>query len=226
VAKLAAQESRRTPVVPRGQRWQVILTVVVLVVLPHLVPAHLRLGPRWLSAALGAFFLAALLVAIREDAGRAKRVVRPLAIGFTVVLILVALWMTVRLIIDLIKGGPVTNSATVLLSTGALVWLYNVIFFGFLYWELDAGGPVDRALGAGKFPDFAFPQQMSPELAPPGWKPAFLDYLYVGLTGAMAFSPTDVMPLTPAAKLTLGTESLISLVVVGLVIARAINVLA
>ena len=74
-------------------------------------------------------------------------------------------------------------------------------------------------------PDFAFPQQLNPEVAPPGWKPQFIDYLYLGLTSCTAFSPTDVMPLTPRAKVLMGCESLISLAVLGLVIARAVNVL-
>jgi hypothetical protein len=65
---------------------------------------------------------------------------------------------------------------------------------------------------------------MSPELAPPGWRPQFVDYLVLGLTTSMAFSPTDVMPMVPWAKLTMVLQSLISLVVFGLVIARAVNV--
>ena len=67
--------------------------------------------------------------------------------------------------------------------------------------------------------DFAFTQQMSPELAPPGWRPQYVDYLILGLTTSTAFSPTDVMPMAWWAKLTMALQSLISLTVVGLVIA-------
>jgi hypothetical protein len=63
------------------------------------------------------------------------------------------------------------------------------------------------------------------DLAPPGWRPLFLDYLYLGLTNATAFSPTDVMPLRHWAKLTMGAQALISLIILGLVIARAVNIL-
>ena len=65
----------------------------------------------------------------------------------------------------------------------------------------------------------------SPELAPPSWEPGFVDYLYMSFTNAMAFSPTDVMPMTRWAKLTMLAQSLISVVTVALVIARAVNIL-
>jgi hypothetical protein len=71
--------------------------------------------------------------------------------------------------------------------------------------------------------DFAFTQQLSPELAPPGWRPVFLDYLYLGFTNATAFSPTDVMPLTHRAKYTMVVQSTVALALVGLVVARAVN---
>ena len=75
-----------------------------------------------------------------------------------------------------------------------------------------------------KYPDFAFPQQLNPELAPPGWRPKFVDYLYLGLTNSTAFSPTDVMPMAAWAKLTMSVQSLVSLIIIGLVIARAVNI--
>ena len=82
----------------------------------------------------------------------------------------------------------------------------------------------ERAHGLPRYPDFAFPQLSSPELAPPDWRPRFIDYLYIGFTTANAFSPTDTMPLTPWAKVAMATQALISFVIVGLVIARAVNV--
>jgi hypothetical protein len=71
--------------------------------------------------------------------------------------------------------------------------------------------------------DFAFTQQLSPELAPPGWRPVFLDYLHLGFTNATAFSPTDVMPLTHGAKYAMLVQSTVALALVGLVVARAVN---
>jgi hypothetical protein len=79
-------------------------------------------------------------------------------------------------------------------------------------------------VGEREYPDFAFTQQMSPEFAPPGWRPHYVDYLVLGLTTSTAFSPTDVMPISHWAKLLMALQSIISLTVVGLVIARAVNV--
>jgi hypothetical protein len=104
--------------------------------------------------------------------------------------------VTTRLIGDLVEGGPETNSPRDLLSTGFLVWLYTIIAFAFLYWGLDGGGTQARALAAPEFPDLAFPEQLNPAWAPPGWRPEFFDYLYLGFTNATALSPTDVMPLS------------------------------
>jgi uncharacterized membrane protein len=75
-------------------------------------------------------------------------------------------------------------------------------------------------------PQLAFPQQLNPNLNASHWRPRYIDYLYLGLTNSMAFSPTDVMPLVPWAKIVMGVQSLVSLVILGLVVARAVNVLA
>ena len=88
---------------------------------------------------------------------------------------------------------------------------------------LDSGGPLARFRGERPYPDFAFSQQLSPELAPPGWRPKYVDYLILGLTTSTAFSPTDTMPLTSLSKVLMGVQSLASLVTIGLVVARAVN---
>jgi hypothetical protein len=111
-----------------------------------------------------------------------------------------------------------------LLVSGALIWLGNCLVFSLLYWELDSGGPRARYLREHEYPDFAFTQQQSPELAPPDWRPRYVDYLVLGLTTNTAFSPTDVLPMARWAKLTMALQSLISLLVVAFVIARAVNV--
>jgi hypothetical protein len=131
---------------------------------------------------------------------------------------------TAKLIRELIVGGDVTNQASSLLASGAVIWLGNVLVFSLIYWLLDSGGPVARYLGERPYPDFAFSQQMSPELAPPDWHATYVDYLILGLTTSTAFSPTDVMPMRSWAKLTMALQSIVSLCVVGLVIARAVNV--
>jgi hypothetical protein len=91
-----------------------------------------------------------------------------------------------------------------------------------LYWLMDGGGPIARSRRTVPL-DFAFTQHMSPELAAPGWRPVFLDYLQLGFTNATAFSPTDVMPLTHRAKFAMLVQSTIALALFGLVVARAVN---
>lgn len=112
-----------------------------------------------------------------------------------------------------------------LLVTTAVIWLANVIVFGLCYWDLDDGGPFERARRDRSQPDFRFPQDETPEIAPPDWRPRVWDYVFVALTSATAFSPTDTMPLTLKLKLFVGLEELVSLVLIVLVTARAVSVL-
>jgi hypothetical protein len=143
-------------------------------------------------------------------------------LGLVCLLVLAALWATALLVTDLIRGKGVTNSPTELLAVGGTVWLGNNLAFSLLYWLIDSGGPIARMRDSAPR-DFAFTQQMSPELAPPGWRPVFLDYLHLGFTNATAFSPTDVMPLTHRAKYTMLVQSTVALALFGLIVARAVN---
>ena len=209
-------------------RWPMTVVLVtyvaITVVLALAVPESEILGPRWLVPALEIALLAALIAADPTQLHRRSKWLRPLAITLIVALTVLAIVADVELIVDLIEGNEVTNSATSLLASGALIWLGTALVFGLLYWELDSGGPLARYQRRREFPDFAFTQQINPDLAPPGWRPRYVDYLALGFTTSTAFSPTDVMPMAPWAKLTMALQSLISLTVIGLVIARAVNV--
>jgi hypothetical protein len=147
---------------------------------------------------------------------------RRLALILVGMLVGAALWSTAVLIADLIAGTGVSNNPSELLASGATVWLGNNLAFALLYWLMDGGGPIARA-GLATPVDFAFTQHMSPELATPGWRPVFLDYLHLGFTNATAFSPTDVMPLTHRAKYAMLVQSTVALALFGLVVARAVN---
>ena len=133
-----------------------------------------------------------------------------------------ALWATALLVYDLIKGSGVTNSPSELLASGGVVWLGNNLSFALLYWLIDSGGPIARSRQETPV-DFAFTQQLSPDVVAPGWRPVFLDYLHLGFTNATAFSPTDVMPLTHRAKYTMLVQSTVALALFGLIVARAVN---
>ena len=225
-----AADQKRDEAVAVEPRWPIALAfgsfIAITIVLRVVQPHRESLGPPWLVPGIEIALLLALLAANPATLSRRRRWLRPLAVVLLVALMAVTLLATAILITDLVRGGPVTNSATSLLSSGALIWLGNCLIFGLFYWLLDGGGPFARSVGEREFPDFAFTQQMSPELAPPGWQPLYVDYLVLGLTTSTAFSPTDVLPMARWAKLTMALQSLISLTVVGLVIARAVNVFA
>ena len=132
----------------------------------------------------------------------------------------------VVLVVSLVSHTAVNITGRQLLMSGGVVWFANAIAFGLAYWELDSGGPVARALSEEpRKPDFQFPQDENPQLAREGWAPRLLDYFYVSLTNAMAFSPTDAMPLTRLAKTLMAAESTLSAVTILLVAARAVNIL-
>jgi hypothetical protein len=208
-------------------RWPLALTIstyiAVTLVLRIVEPHREHLGPRWLVPGIEISLLIVLIAADPTHLARRARWLRPVAITLIGSLALVAMVANVVLIVDLLRGSKVTESATSLLSSGAMIWLGNALVFGLLYWELDSGGPLARYRRERAHPDFAFTQQLNPELAPAGWRSRYVDYLVLGITTSTAFSPTDVMPMIPWAKLTMAVQSLISLTVIGLVIARAVN---
>ncbi len=201
------------------------VTLLVAMALPFLLPPKYSLGLTWIIPVAEALLLVALIVA---DPGRIDRrsvFIRALSIALVGIVVTGAAGATVRLVIDLLRGGPETNSPDQLLRVGSLAWAYVIIAFSFLYWELDGGGPEVRTRATPKFPDLAFPEHLNPQIARPGWRPEFFDYLYLAFTNALAFSPTDVMPLARWAKLAMAVEAVASLIIVGLVIARAVNIL-
>ncbi len=210
----------------RGEsRWPPTLVLLVAIVVPLLLANRFTLVPKWIGPALLALLLVAHMIADPGRIDRQTRAARAIGISLMAVLVVGAGTQAVVLTVELIGGNKALNNPDALLASGSLVWLNTIIAFTFLYWEVDGGGPAARAHRAPKYPDLAFPEHMNPDLAPPAWRPLFLDYLYLGLTNATAFSPTDVMPLRHWAKLTMGVQALISLVILGLIVARAVNIL-
>ncbi|MEU2832811.1 hypothetical protein ABZ667_29810 [Streptomyces lavendulae] len=206
-------------------RWPMAAAVIAAAVLTLLLPDDLRLGPRWALPAAEGLLLVALVSGDPLRISRRSAVLRGVSVALVVVLACSTLWSTVRLIDDLIHGGSETGSASALLLAGGSVWASTVLTFSLLYFELDSGGPAARAHRMPRTPALAFPQQITPELVGAQWRPRYIDYLYLGFTNSTAFSPTDVMPLAPWAKSVMTVQSVISLAILGLVIARAVNVL-
>jgi hypothetical protein len=208
-------------------RWPPVLALVVYMALNIGVrlwlPSESPVRVPWLIPAVEAVLLAVLVFGHPASMPTERRQrVRPFVIALVTLLVVAALWATTLLVYDLVKGTGVTNSPSQLLAYGGLVWLGNNVSFALLYWMIDSGGPVARARNPEPV-DFAFTQHMSPELAPAGWRPVFLDYLHLGFTNATAFSPTDVMPLTHRAKFTMVVQSTVALALFGLIVARAVN---
>jgi hypothetical protein len=206
-------------------RWPPIAAVLAFMALNITVrlwlPSEGVTRVPWLVPAIEAVLIVVLVTSNPTGAAERHRL-RLGALTLVGILVAASLWATVQLIHDLIDGVGVTNKPSELLASGGIVWLGNNLAFALLYWLMDGGGPIARTRLEVPV-DFAFTQQMSPELAPPGWRPVFLDYLHLGFTNATAFSPTDVMPLTLRAKHAMLVQSTVALALFGLVVARAVN---
>jgi hypothetical protein len=211
---------------PIGEsRWPPLAAVLVFmalnIALRVWLPGESVVDVPWLVPSIEAVLLVVLFTSNPGSAAERRRL-RRLALVLVGMLVAAALWATTRLITELIEGTGVSDSPDELLASGAVVWLGNNLAFALLYWLMDGGGSIARSRQEVPV-DFAFTQHMSPELAPPGWRPVFLDYLHLGFTNATAFSPTDVMPLTHRAKYAMLVQSTVALAVFGLIVARAVN---
>jgi uncharacterized membrane protein len=208
--------------------WEPQLVVACAIALQLSLSEQVTLGPSWLLPALEGALLIGLVIASPHPNVRHSPFRRHVAIGMIALVSAANAVSLVLLSHQLLRGGLRGGKETghQLILSGIVLWCTNVLLFGLWYWEVDRGGPAARIRGDRDTPDFLFPQMTDPKWAPPNWMPKLIDYLYVSLTNATAFSPTDTMPLTPAAKWLMGSQSIVSLVTIGLVVARAVNILA
>ncbi len=225
VSAQVASAGKPYPPPPRSEPfWPPQLAIVVAIVLQVTLPSQLRLGPTGLIPGLEAALAIGLVFATPRRL-EGQHIWRRRVALFLTSLVSAANASSLALLAhELLHKSPANGRQ--LITAGTLIWLTNVIIFGLWYWELDRGGPGRRAEGHDGPPDFLYPQMADDRIEPVGWRPQFLDYLYVSLTNATAFSPTDTMPLSPQAKSTMGLQSLISIVTIGLVVSRAVNILS
>ncbi len=208
-------------------RWPATVALGIAISLYVILPSKLIFGPRFIIPLLEAALLIPLNIAVPFRNHTETRIFRALAVGL-ILLINVSNLTSVAL---LVKQLLVNNSLSgkVLVTAAAAIWLTNIFVFSLWFWEVDRGGPAKRAMalvdGVQLQPDFLFPQMSIEQLQKMNWRPAFFDYLYLSLTNATAFSPTDTMPLTKVAKALMAFESLVSMVTVLIVAARAVNIL-
>jgi hypothetical protein len=205
--------------------WPALACVAAAIALQLALPKRVTPGPRWLLPALEALLLVGLVFSGPMQLSHEHSRRRALALTLTAFVSADNIISLALLAHELLRNTVQNGNGRNLIVAGSLIWLTNVLIFGLWYWEVDRGGPGTRAAGHDDYPDLLFPQMTDQRYAPAGWRPLFADYVYVSLTNAAAFSPTDTMPLTLQAKGMMGIQSLVSLVTIGLVVSRAVNIL-
>jgi hypothetical protein len=203
--------------------WGGQLVLALAILLQLSLSEKLTLGSRFLLPVMEAAALIALTAAAPHPRMRHSPLRRHLALTLIAVVTATNCYSLVLLCHYLLMSGK--TDAHALLGSGVVLWLTNVLLFGVWYWQLDGGGPTARRHKRKPHPDFLFVQMTATAYAPRGWHPTLVDYLYTSFTNATAFSPTDTMPLTPLAKALMAAQSLIALATIGLVVARAVNIL-
>ena len=206
-------------------RWPIIVALVAVYILVSLLPDRVRVFPPWVLYVL-AVVLIVPMMAVGLSTGKA-RWLRIEGVAMVLFFMFAGFGMVDQLI--LLLSAMVRRSAQAtglqLLTSSIAVWATNVITFAIAYWRTDRGGPEARVNHATARPDWLFPQQSVPQDVPPDWRPTFIDYLFLSFCTATAFSPAEAQPLTARAMVLLMLESMISLVTVVAVAARAINIL-
>jgi len=219
---------RRAGIVGAVERWlpfwEPQLVVACAIALQLALSADVTVGPSWLFPAMEGALLVGLVIASPHRNVRHSPLRRHVAIGMIALVSAANIVSLVLLSHRLLHGGKENGRALIL--SGIVLWCTNILLFALWYWEVDRGGPVARAGNEQRLPDFLFVQMDKFQFAPKDWRPQLIDYLYLSFTNATAFSPTDTMPLTPIAKWLMTGQAIASLVTVGLVVARAVNILS
>lgn len=218
---MAATQSPR----PHTEHRAPVLVITLLALgLYLLLPSSFTFLPPWLIPAIGVLVLVPLVLANPRRLNRETTWSRWAGMTFAIGLTLVNQVYIVLIVIELVDGQV---KGTTVLLTAFEVWITNIVAFALVYWELDKGGPVARRIEGLKDDaqqDFRFPQQDN-TVGVEGWMPAFVDYAYFSMSNMMAFSPTDVMPLSHRAKGLMAYQALTGFVLLALVISRAVNIL-
>jgi hypothetical protein len=216
--------ARQTSAVAKTEpRWPSMVALGALAALYESLPERLTPGPSWIVPLAIAVLLVPIVLAHRSQNHRSYF---RLGVLLNLVITAAVIWSLGVLIAGLLhkRANPME-----LLRSAVALWSSNVLVFASWYWRLDAGGPLRRELrtshteGAFLFPQMTFPPE-SP-LADAGWKPGFVDYLFLAFNTSTAFSPTDVPVLSRWAKLLMMVQSCISLSTIAILAARAINIL-
>lgn len=200
-------------------RWAAIIGLLATGVLYAFLPQRLRIGPNWLLLAIEIVALLPLVFILSTKQQYSHHAIR---IYVMILLGIVTLALATSILL-LIVTLPTNKHAGDLLGSAAVLWSVNILVFALWYWEIDGGGPMKRHLSGHQAADFMFPQQADGNNS--GWVPHFLDYLFLAFTGSTALSPADTFPLTRQAKTLMMIEAVLSLTIIVLLAARAVNIL-
>ena len=206
-------------------RWQVLLAVLAVGAIYLALPRNLIIGPTWLLPTLIVVLLIPTVVSHRTGKRSLNRALGIVINGITTLALIGSVALLVRALPSH-KEDPLA-----LLRSGGLLWLTNVIVFALWYWRLDGGGPTtrheDKKFGSTSFlfPQMQIPHDERGQFACTGWRPRFVDYLFVSFTQSSTFGPTDAPLLARWAKVLAMIQVFISLSIVILLISRAVGVL-
>jgi hypothetical protein len=206
-------------------RWPAFIAVIAVGGLYAALPSTLTIGPRWIFPTLAASLLFPAFLFHRASMHRLNSIFGFLVEGALTAGLIISLILLIRAL-PAHKETPVD-----LLLSAAMLWITNILVFALWYWRLDAGGPNQRDKRRGHSGGaFLFPQMTLSDDALPGvdlerWSPNFVDYLFLAFNTSTAFSPTDAPVLARWAKVLMMLQSLLSLLIIALLAARAVNIL-
>lgn len=202
-------------------RWAALLGVLAIGLLYLFLPDKLVIGPSWLLLVIEGVLIVPFVLAWLTGYKLPHITIRVLALvllGITTIALAIGLAL-------LIQTLPGNNHPVNLLQSAGLLWSFNILVFALWYFEIDGGGPLKRHLAGYRPVDFLFPQQQLSSSTEERWCPLFLDYLFLAFTGATALSPADTLPLSRRAKMLMMIEALLSMTIILLLAARAVNIL-
>lgn len=206
-------------------RWPPALAIGGVLFLLQSLHPRLLVYPGWFQYVITMAVLVPMAgVVLTSARAPALRIERAGVFLFFVTVLIASLVALARLIGEMVYDSNEV-SGLVLLASSIGVWAQSVLAFSLLYWQLDRDGPHARANNLSRQPDWLFPQAGLPEGVMPGWRPTYVDYLFLAYSTATAFSPADALPLTSRAKMLMMLQSLIALVTILVVASRAINIL-
>lgn len=201
-------------------RWPAFVAMLAASFLYLALPEPLSLGPSWLLLVVILVLVVPAIAAHRRGHHNVSHALTFIANGVITLALIASL-------ILLIQGLPSHREAPkALLRSASALWVTNILVFALWYWKLDAGGPLGRDRGRGGLESsFLFPQMLTQDGAKSSWSPHFMDYLFLAFNTSTAFSPTDTAVLSRWAKLGMMLQAIISLTILALLAARAVNIL-